>query len=78
MKERVENEVRKLRFLTGEMTQEELARRVGVARQTVIAIEKGKYNPSVALAIRIARVFGLPVEEVFSLPEEGMNGGASE
>ena len=75
MKERVQNEVRKLRFLAGEMTQEELAGRVGVTRQTVIAIEKGKYNPSVALAIRIARVFGLSVEEVFSLPDEV---GASE
>jgi putative transcriptional regulator len=68
MVERVENDVRKLRFLNGEMTQEELARRVGVSRQTVIAIEKGKYNPSVALALRIADVFGLPVEEVFWLP----------
>lgn len=52
------------------MTQEELAKRVGVARQTIIAIEKGKYNPSVALAIRIARVFGVSVEELFSLAED--------
>jgi len=51
----------------GEMTQEDLAKRVGVARQTIIAIEKGKYNPSVALAIKIARVFGVTVEEVFTL-----------
>ena len=58
------------RFLHGEMTQEELAKRVGVARQTIIAIEKGKYNPSVALAIRIARVFGVSVEELFSLAED--------
>lgn len=49
------------------MTQEELADTVGVARQTIIAIEKGKYNPSVALAIKIARVFGVTVEEVFAL-----------
>ena len=49
------------------MTQEELAVKVGVSRQTVIAIEKGKYNPSVALAIKIARAFGVSVEEVFSL-----------
>jgi putative transcriptional regulator len=69
MRDRVGNQVRKLRFLHGEMTQEELARRLGVARQTVIAIERGKYNPSVALAIRIARVFELPVEEVFFLEE---------
>jgi len=67
MREKVGNQVRRLRFLHGEMTQEELAGRLGVARQTVIAIEKGKYNPSVALAIRIARVFGLAVEEVFHL-----------
>ncbi len=69
MRDSVGNQVRKLRFLHGEMTQEELARRLGVARQTVIAIERGKYNPSVALAIRIARVFELPVEEVFFLEE---------
>jgi putative transcriptional regulator len=71
----VTNQVRMLRFMSGEMTQEELASRVGVTRQTVIAIEKGRYNPSVALAIRIARVFGRPVEEVFSLPDEGTGVG---
>jgi putative transcriptional regulator len=63
----VRSEVRKLRFLNGEMTQEELARRVGVSRQTVVAIEGGMYNPSVSLAIRIARVFGVPVEAAFTL-----------
>jgi putative transcriptional regulator len=67
MNETIRNEVRKLRFLRGEMTQEELAKRVGVTRQTIIAIEKGKYNPSVALALRIAGVFALPVEQVFFL-----------
>jgi putative transcriptional regulator len=61
------NRVRTLRFENGEMTQEELARRAGVVRQTIIAIEKGKYNPSVGLALRIAKVFGVSVEEVFSL-----------
>lgn len=66
---KVSNEVRRLRFLSGEMTQEELARRAGVSRQTIIAIEKGTCNPSVALAIRIARVFGAPVEAVFSLTD---------
>jgi putative transcriptional regulator len=65
--ENVRSEVRKLRFLNGEMTQEELAKRVGVSRQTIVAIEKGMYNPSVGLALRIARVFGVPVEEVFIL-----------
>ena len=78
MAENVTNEVRKQRFLNGEMTQEELARRVGVTRQTIIAIEKGKYNPSVALAIRIARVFELRVEEVFSLPADSAAGVAGE
>lgn len=67
MRDKVANKVRTLRFLQGEMTQEELAKGVGVARQTIIAIEKGKYNPSVALAIKIARVFGVSVEEVFTL-----------
>ncbi len=71
MGDKVQNEVRKQRFLHGEMTQHELARRVGVTRQTVIAIEKGKYNPSVGLALRIARVFGMPVEALFSLDETG-------
>ena len=61
------NRVRTLRFLRGEMTQEELANTVGVARQTIIAIEKGRYNPSVALAIKIARAFGVSVEDVFSI-----------
>lgn len=63
----IDNEVRKHRFLCSEMTQEQLAARVGVSRQTIIAIEKGKYNPSVGLALRIARVFGVTVEDVFRL-----------
>jgi len=70
MDERIHNEVRRYRFLAGEMTQEELARRVGVSRQTVIAIEKGSYNPSVALALRLARVLGARVEELFRLQAE--------
>ena len=69
MNESVRSEVRKLRFLQGEMTQEELAKRVGVSRQTIVAIEGGKYNPSVGLAIRIAKAFGVPVEEAFLLDE---------
>lgn len=69
MQESVHSNTRTLRFLAGEMTQEELAKRVGVSRQTIIAIEKGHYDPSVGLAIRIARVFGVPVEEVFSLSD---------
>lgn len=67
MQTQVRSEVRRLRFQHGEMTQEELARRAGVTRQTIVAIERGNYDPSVGLAIRIARVFGVPVEEVFRL-----------
>ena len=69
MVEHVHSEVRKLRFLNGEMTQQELARRVGVSRQTIVAIEGGMYDPSVGLAMRIARVFAVPVEQVFCLTE---------
>jgi putative transcriptional regulator len=70
MKDDIRTEVRRLRFLNGEMTQEDLAARVGVSRQTIIAIEKGKYNPSVGLALRIARAFGVRVEDVFALADE--------
>ena len=59
------NCIRRLRFNHGEMTQQELANRVGVTRQTILAIEAGKYAPSLPLAFKIARVFGLRVEEVF-------------
>ncbi|MCL5269818.1 MAG: helix-turn-helix transcriptional regulator [bacterium] len=58
------------------MTQQELADRVGVTRQTILALEAGRYNPSLALAMRIARVFGCAVEEVFTLAEESENNGA--
>ncbi len=75
MVEHVHSEVRKLRFLNGEMTQEELARRVGVSRQTIVAIEGGMYDPSVGLAMRIARIFAVPVEQVFTLQEtDGVRG----
>ncbi|MDO9171030.1 MAG: helix-turn-helix transcriptional regulator [bacterium] len=70
MKDDLRTEVRRLRFQNGEMTQEELASKVGVSRQTIIAIEKGKYNPSVGLALRIARAFGVRVEDVFALEDE--------
>ena len=62
---RVSNQIRKLRFLNGEMTQAELAERIGVTRQTVMAIEKSKYSPSLEVAFRIAEVFGVPLESVF-------------
>lgn len=64
-KTRVSNNIRKLRFFHDEMTQEDLAKKVGVTRQTIIAIEKGKYAPSLELAFRIAFVFDSPLEEVF-------------
>jgi len=59
------NDIRTLRFLAGEMTQGELGDRVGVTRQTIAAIEQGKYSPSLEVAFRIARVFGKPLETVF-------------
>ncbi len=64
-KGRIRNHVRKLRFLGSEMTQQQLAEKIGVTRQTVIAIEQDKYSPSLEVAFRIARVFGVPLEEVF-------------
>jgi putative transcriptional regulator len=65
-KTRVSNNIRKLRFEHGEMTQQQLADRVGVTRQTIVAIEKKKYSPSLEAAFRIAEVFGKPLESVFS------------
>jgi putative transcriptional regulator len=61
------NSIRRLRFERGEMTQQDLAMRVGVTRQTIIALEAGRYAPSLPLAIRIARVFGVGVEDVFQI-----------
>jgi putative transcriptional regulator len=65
----ITNAIRTLRFHHGEMTQQELADRIGVTRQTVIAIEQGRYSPSLEAAFRIARVFGAPLEEVFQFQE---------
>jgi len=65
----VSNCVRRLRFDHDEMTQEELAKRVGVTRQTIIAIESGKYTPSLGLALRLAREFNRPIAEIFKLEE---------
>jgi putative transcriptional regulator len=64
-RDEIRNRIRRLRFEHGEMTQQELADRARCTRQTIIALEQGKYVPSLALAFRIARVFGLPLEEVF-------------
>ena len=66
---RVTNQIRTLRFLAGEMTQAELGEKIGLTRQTVAAIEQGKYSPSLEAAFRIAQVFGKPLEEVFSWDE---------
>ena len=63
------NKIRRFRFENGEMTQEELANRVGVTRQTIIALEAGKYTPSLGLAFRIARTFNVTVEDVFQYDE---------
>lgn len=62
---RVTNRIRELRVEAGDMTQAELARRIGVTRQTVIAIEHGKYSPSLEMAFQIATVFGRPLDDVF-------------
>jgi putative transcriptional regulator len=65
----ITNALRNLRFAHGEMTQADLADRVGVTRQTIIAIEQGRYSPSLEMAFQIARVFGVPLEAVFQYPE---------
>ncbi len=65
-KRQVRNNIRKLRFYNGELTQEQLAEKVGVTRQTIIAIEGGKYAPSLELAFKIALAFGVALDEVFS------------
>jgi len=61
----ITNRIRELRFAAGEMSQQALADQTGITRQTVIALEKGKYYPSLELAFRIAAVFGQPIEAVF-------------
>ena len=63
----IRNRIRRLRFEHGEMTQQTLAEKTGVTRQTIIALEAGKYAPSLPLAVRIARVFGVGVEDVFQV-----------
>jgi putative transcriptional regulator len=65
---RVTNEIRRLRFDHGEMTQADLAGRIGVTRQTIIAIEQGRYSPSLEMAFQIAQVFEVPIDEVFQYP----------
>ena len=65
LKFEITNNIRKLRFFADEMTQQQLAEKVGVSRQTILAVEGGKYNPSLELAFRIAHAFNVPIEEVF-------------
>jgi putative transcriptional regulator len=69
-KPHIANHIRTLRFMAGEMTQAELGDRVGVTRQTIAAIEQGKYSPTLETAFRIARVFDKPLEEVFQWQDE--------
>lgn len=66
---RVTNDIRRLRFANGEMTQAELADRIGVTRQTIIAIEQGRYSPSLEMAFRVARIFRVPLDDVFQYPD---------
>jgi putative transcriptional regulator len=65
----VTNRIRALRFAHGEMTQADLAERIGVTRQTLIAIEQGRYSPSLEMAFRIARVLGVALDDVFQYPD---------
>ena len=65
----VTNAIRALRFAHGEMTQADLADRIGVTRQTIIAIEQGKYSPSLEMAFQIAHAFGVPLDDVFQYPD---------
>jgi putative transcriptional regulator len=65
----INNNIRKLRFEHNEMTQQQLADLAGVTRQTIVAVEKGKYSPSLELAFKIAKVFNVPLDAVFSYDE---------
>ena len=67
--DRLSNNLRRFRFENGQMTQQQLADKVSVTRQTIIAIEAGKYAPSLPLAFRIAQTFGVPIEQVFQYDE---------
>jgi putative transcriptional regulator len=78
MKILISNRIRRLRFESGEMTQQELARRSGCTRQTINAIEAAKYGPSLELAFKIAEVFGVGIEEVFQYAVVSRANGASD
>jgi putative transcriptional regulator len=65
----IDNNIKTLRFLTGEMTQQELAEQLGVTRQTVAAIEQRKYSPSLEVAFKISKIFGKSLHEIFTYEE---------
>lgn len=69
----IKNQIRRLRFEHGEMTQDQLAKQAGVTRHTIMALEAGKYFPSLLLAFRIAQVFSVPVEQVFEYRATELN-----
>lgn len=71
----IRNQIRALRFAASEMTQQELADRVGVSRQTINAIEAAKYSPSLEVAFRIAHIFNKPIDEVFQCAQEPPESG---
>lgn len=72
---RITNNLKDLRLLSGEMTQADLAERIGVTRQTVIAIEQGRYSPTLESAFKIARVLGVSIDDVFGYPDvDGLAG----
>lgn len=66
---KITNDIRRLRFEAGEMTQADLANKAGVTRQTIIAIEQGRYSPSLEVAFLIARAFDVPLDTVFKYPD---------
>ncbi len=74
---RLSNNIRRLRFDNGEMTQQQLADKAGVTRQTIIAIESGKYAPSLPLAFKIARTFGKQIEDIFQYEDEESQSSAA-
>ena len=69
----IQNNIRTLRFMNGEITQQQLAEKVDVSRQTIVAIEKGKYSPTLELAFKIAQVFEVPLHEVFTYEPKDKN-----
>ena len=75
-KAQLSNQIRRLRFEKGEMTQQQLADLAGVTRQTIIAMEQGKYAPSLPLAFRIARALGVKIEDVFEYTDDEKQTGA--